>query len=114
MIRGDTVPIFSIALDNGEKFIDGDTVRFTVRETADSPDYVFQKDIISFTDGAAELSFLRSDTDNLPTGRYVYGVRLLRLPALEGGNPIVAMVIPNRPQDPPPLFILNEGVPRFE
>lgn len=72
--RGDTKTLTAYA-DN-RPFVQGDTVRFTVKENVNA-DPVIQKTITSFTDeGKAVIPLAHADTKDLCFGKYIFDCEL--------------------------------------
>ena len=72
MVRGDSE---SIAVTPSRPFTAGDTVYFTVRESAEDP-IVLQKTVTEFPDGKAVIGIGHEDTQGLDFGDYVYDIQV--------------------------------------
>ena len=78
MTRGDNEAITVARLVDGiaEPFVNGDTVYFTIKHSANTDVKVLQKEIIVFTDGKAIIELLPADTKELTYKTYKYDIQL--------------------------------------
>ena len=83
LIRGDSASLLiRLQEKNGapHPLAEGDTIYFTVKQTATDMEKVLQKVIKEFTEeGVAEINFLPTDTKNLDFGQYKYDIQWNRV-----------------------------------
>ena len=81
MIRGDSETITVLCKDQYGTLvdlIDGDTVRFTIKENINTEIKTLQKTVTTFPDGIAVITIVPADTKTLKFKEYVYDVQLTR------------------------------------
>ena len=81
MVRGTTHSVaIELSDENGAIYTlaDGDVLRFGVKQTHNSTQYIIEKELTSadLQDGAYVLALRPADTENLPCGRYCYDIGL--------------------------------------
>ena len=104
MIRGDSESITVSCLNaagNPIPLVAGDIIYLTVKSSIATEVKIFQKEIITFTDGKAIIEILPSDTKTLQFIPLVYDVQLTK------ANGVVTTIIP------PSKFVI-EGEVTYE
>lgn len=105
MTRGDTVAFKAdLEDDDGEPkaLVEGDTIYFTVKESARTDEIKVQKIITEFVDGVALITLHPNDTKSLDFKRYRYDIQFT---SAEGA---VKTIIPENPQEKVYLYIGEE------
>jgi hypothetical protein len=79
VVRGTTCS-FAIALVDEEKnpynLADGEVLRFGIKKRPEHDECIFEKEITKSTDGVCTVQIERTDTENLPFGKYFFDVGL--------------------------------------
>lgn len=77
MVRGDTETINIDMKEDGvsKAFVEGDTVRFTVKKRTTDENNALQKVVTIFNEGKALINISHDDTKDLSTGVYEYDIQ---------------------------------------
>jgi hypothetical protein len=79
MTRGDTASFLISCIDSygqPHNLVTGDTLKFTIKKSANTLDIILQKTVTTFSSGKATVTLAATDTSTIAFGSYVYDIQV--------------------------------------